>query len=178
MYTNLHTKIFTLKHGKFEKSLTDSGGTMTSLQHLTSIILLWNDWKLENFGKIQTFLGLKWQKIVRMHKTCLTSQFLRLSLARFSREMAYLPPKISSDHFTQLPATLLGENYTEIRAKFEKFFNISLKFSPWLCVVQVTWLNFKQFSYLTDDNKISLTFRSWKNFKSLPRVCQQDLVFV
>ena len=63
---------------------------MTSLQHLTSIILLWNDWKLENFGKIQTFLGLKWQKIVRMHKTCLTSQFLRL-LARFSRKMAYLP---------------------------------------------------------------------------------------
>ena len=29
------------------------------------------------------FLGLKRQKIVRMHKTCLTSQFLRLSLARF-----------------------------------------------------------------------------------------------
>ena len=66
---------------------------MTSLQHLTSIILLWNDWKLENFGKIQTFLGLKRQKIVRMHKTCLTSQFLRLSLARFSREMAYLPSR-------------------------------------------------------------------------------------
>ena len=59
---------------------------MTSLQHLTSIILLWNNWKLENFGKIQTFLGLKRQKIVRMHKTCLTSQFLRLSLARFFRE--------------------------------------------------------------------------------------------
>ena len=54
IYTNLHTKIFTLKHGKFEKK-TYSGGTMTSLQHLTSIILLWNDWKLENFGKIQTF---------------------------------------------------------------------------------------------------------------------------
>ena len=64
---------------------------MISLQHLTSIILLWNNWKLENFGKIQTFLGLKRQKIVRMHKTFLTSQFLRLSLARFSREMAYLP---------------------------------------------------------------------------------------
>ena len=62
---------------------------MTSLQHLTSIILLWNDWKLENFGKIQTFLGLKRQKIVRMHKTCLTSQFLRLSLARFFREGKY-----------------------------------------------------------------------------------------
>ena len=39
IYTNLHTKIFTLKHGKFEKK-TYSGGTMTSLQHLTSIILL------------------------------------------------------------------------------------------------------------------------------------------
>ena len=31
------------------------------------------------------------QKIVRMHKTCLTSQFLRLSLARFSGEMECLP---------------------------------------------------------------------------------------
>ena len=62
---------------------------MISLQHLTRIILLWNDWKLENFGKIQTFLGLKRQKIVRMHKTCLTSQFLRLSLARFFREGKY-----------------------------------------------------------------------------------------
>ena len=39
MYTNLHTKIFTLKHGKFEKN-TYSGETMTSLQHLTSVILL------------------------------------------------------------------------------------------------------------------------------------------
>ena len=62
---------------------------MTSLQHLTSIILLSNDWKLENFGKIQTFLGLKRQKIVRMHKTYLTSQFLSLSLARFFREGKY-----------------------------------------------------------------------------------------
>ena len=42
--------------------------------------------KLENFGKIKTHLGLQRQKIVRMHKTCLTSQFLRLSLARFLRE--------------------------------------------------------------------------------------------
>ena len=64
---------------------------MTSLQHLTSIISLRNNGKLENFGKIQTFLGLKRQKIVRMHKTCFTSQFLRHSLARFSREMACLP---------------------------------------------------------------------------------------
>ena len=39
------------------------------------------------------FLSLKRQKIVRMHKTCLTSQFLRLSLGRFSREMAYLPSR-------------------------------------------------------------------------------------
>ena len=44
-------------------------------------------------SKIQTFLGLKRQKIVRMHKTCLTSQFLRLSLARFSSEMACLPSR-------------------------------------------------------------------------------------
>ena len=36
--------------------------------------------------KIQTFFVLKRQQIVRMHKTCLTSQFLRLSLARFFRE--------------------------------------------------------------------------------------------
>ena len=28
-----------------------------------------------------------------MHKTCLTSQFLRLSLARFFRKMAYLPSR-------------------------------------------------------------------------------------
>ena len=88
MYTKLHTKIFTLKHGKFEKILTLEGQWL-----LTSIILLWNNWKLKNFGKIQTFLGLKRQKIVRMHKTCLTSHFLRLSLARFSREMAYLPSR-------------------------------------------------------------------------------------
>ena len=64
---------------------------MTSLEHLTSIILLWDNWKLENFGKIQRFLGLKRQKIVRMYKTCLTSQFLRHSLVRFFREMACLP---------------------------------------------------------------------------------------
>ena len=74
---------------------------MTFLQHLTSIILLWNDWKLKNFGKIQTFLGLKRQKIVRMHKTCLTSQFLRLSLVRFSREMAYLPSTLPIDTFPE-----------------------------------------------------------------------------
>ena len=43
--------------------------------------------------KIQMYLGLKRQKIVRMHKTYLTSQFLRLSLARFSREIACLPSR-------------------------------------------------------------------------------------
>ena len=35
--------------------------------------------------------GFKTAEIVRMHKACLTSQFLRLSLGRFSREMACSP---------------------------------------------------------------------------------------
>ena len=39
--------------------------------------------------KIQTFLGLKTAENVLMHKSCLTSQFVRLSLARFFREGKY-----------------------------------------------------------------------------------------
>ena len=38
-------------------------------------------------------MGLKTAENVLMHKTCLTSQFLRFSLARFSRKMAYLPSR-------------------------------------------------------------------------------------
>ena len=65
---------------------------MTSLQHLTSIIsLLKTTGNPRIFDKYKRFWGLKRQKIVRMHKTCLTSQFLRHSLARFSRKMACLP---------------------------------------------------------------------------------------
>ena len=55
---------------------------MTSLQHLPVLFRF----ETTNFGKIQTLLGLKRQKIVRMHKTCYASLFLRLSLARFFRE--------------------------------------------------------------------------------------------
>ena len=45
--------------------------------------------KTREFAKIQTFLGLKTAENVLMHKTCLTSQFLRLLLARFFREGKY-----------------------------------------------------------------------------------------
>ena len=66
--------------------------------------------------------------------------------------------KIDSDNFTKLPATFLGENNNENQVKFATFFNILLNFSLWLCVVQVVWHNFKRFSSLTDDDKISLAF--------------------
>ena len=39
IYTNLHTKIFLLKHGKFEKKI-NSRRAQTSLLHLTSFISL------------------------------------------------------------------------------------------------------------------------------------------
>ena len=63
--------------------------------------------------------------------------------------------KVNSDNFTKLPATFLGENNNENQVKF---FNILLNFSLWLCVVQVAWHNFKRFSRLTDDDKMSLAF--------------------
>ena len=43
--------------------------------------------------------GFKTAEIVRLHKTCLTPQFLRLSLARFSREMACLPSRKNLANF-------------------------------------------------------------------------------
>ena len=49
--------------------------------------------KTREFWQNTNVFGFKTAEIVRMHKTCLTSQFLRLSLARFSREMAYLPSR-------------------------------------------------------------------------------------
>ena len=70
--------------------------------------------------------------------------------------------KIDSDNFTKLPANFLGENDNENQVKFAKFFNILLIFSLWLCVVQVAWHNFKRFSRLTDDDKISLVFKAGK----------------
>ena len=75
--------------------------------------------------------------------------------------------KIDSDNFTKLPATFLGENNNEIQVKFAKFFNIFLNFSLWLCVVQVAWHNFKRFSRLTDDDKISLVFKAGKISKAI-----------
>ena len=67
----LYTQTYTQKYSHLNTEISKkySTGTMTLLQHLASIISLWNNWKLENFGKIQTILGLKRQKIVRIHKT-------------------------------------------------------------------------------------------------------------
>ena len=56
--------------------------------------------------------------------------------------------KVNPDNFTKLPATFLGGNNNENQVKFPKFFNNLLNFSLWLCVVQVTWHNFKRFSRL------------------------------
>ena len=75
MYTNLHTKIFSLKHGKLKKNTNSRGDNEFSFETTE------NSRILEKYKRFN--LGLKRQKIVRMHKTCLTSQFLRLSLARF-----------------------------------------------------------------------------------------------
>ena len=43
------------------------------------------------------YFALKQLKTL-MHKTCLTAQFLRLSLARFFRKMAYLPSRKNLAH--------------------------------------------------------------------------------
>ena len=51
VYTNLHTKIFLLKHGKFEKTRLHHCKTF----HLTYYFIL-KQLKLENFAKTQTFL--------------------------------------------------------------------------------------------------------------------------
>ena len=82
MYTNLHTKIFTLKHGKFEKILWRDNDFFTTFD---KYYIALKRLKTQEFWQNTNFLGLKRQKIVRMHKTSLTSQFLRLLLARFSR---------------------------------------------------------------------------------------------
>ena len=74
--------------------------------------------------------------------------------------------KVNSDNFSKLPVTFLGENNNENQVKFAKFFNILLNFSLWLCVVQVAWHNFKRFSRLTDDDKISLVFKARKISKA------------
>ena len=48
---------------------------MNSLQHLTVVILL-KQLKTREFWKNTNVSGFKRQKIVRMHKTCHTSQFV------------------------------------------------------------------------------------------------------
>ena len=87
MYTNLLTKIFTLKHGNSKKySLWRDNDFFTTFDKYYFAL---KRLKTREFWQNTNVFGFKRQKIVRMHKTCLTSQFLRLSLARFFREGKY-----------------------------------------------------------------------------------------
>ena len=107
-------------------------------------------------------LGDLWYIFLRLASKCLnctrSPEEMVQKLHKYDWKHKINTLKVNSDNFTKLPATFLGENNNENQVKFAKFFNILLNFSLWLCVVQVAWHNFKRFSRLTDDDKMSLAF--------------------
>ena len=88
MYTNLHTKIFTLKHGKFEKKLTLEGQWL--LYNIWQVLLCFETTENSRIlAKYKRFWVQNGRKLLGCTKPAWRHAFLRLSLARFFREGKY-----------------------------------------------------------------------------------------